>query len=96
MQITSLLSAFDSTTRLYALEVEGVAGLEVESFVGKEVLGEGPEFRVICLSNDAGIDIAQLLGKQAILSMKTSDGGTTKRSGYIREAAGLEIGRAHV
>ena len=84
-----LAAWFDATTRLYTVEVQNFSGLEVESFTGKEVLGEGFEFRVVCLSTDASLDITQLLGKQAVLSMRTSDGGTTKRSGYVREAAGL-------
>ena len=98
--VGDLAAWFDGSTRLYTVEVQSFSGLEVESFTGKEVLGEGFEFRVVCLGTDAGLDITQLLGKQAVLSMRTSDGGTTKRSGYVREAAGLgadgEIGRAHV
>ena len=87
--MSEMTAAFESTTRLYDIEVGGTSGLVVESFTGKEVLGEGFEFRVVCLSTDASLDITQLLGKQAVLSMRTSDGGQTKRSGYVREAAGL-------
>jgi len=87
--MSEMTAAFESTTRLYDITVGGISGLVVESFTGKEMLGEGFEFRVLCLSTDAGVDVAGLLGKQAVLSMRTSEGGTTKRSGYVREAAGL-------
>ena len=59
--MSEMTAAFESTTRLYDIEVGGTSGLVVESFTGKEVLGEGFEFRVVCLSTDAGLDITQLL-----------------------------------
>ena len=90
-QWLSQLAQFDSASRLYALDIEGVAApLAVEGFVASEALSQLYELQVLVLSTDALIDLDALLWKPARLWVTHSDGLRQPRSGFVREATALE------
>ena len=88
-QLAALVGVGDAT-RLYRLEMaDAGAPLIVERWTGRERLAGGFQWTVDVLSTDAGLPIDDWLGKPARLHTRLADGGSSTRSGLVREAACL-------
>ncbi|RAM65846.1 type VI secretion protein [Herbaspirillum rubrisubalbicans] len=91
-ELLNQLVQFTSATRLYSLSLGGEAAsadLLVEAFAAAEGLHGVGLREVIALSLDAGLPLTSLIGRQASLQVRLSDGSTSRFSGLINEAAKL-------
>ncbi|MFT3734547.1 MAG: type VI secretion system Vgr family protein [Rhodocyclaceae bacterium] len=90
-QLESLFG-LDSTTRLYTVDIEGMAqagSLNLEAFAGQENLSSLYAWDILLLSRDAGIPLGQFVGRQMRLTTRLSDGSDFERTGYIAQAERL-------
>jgi type VI secretion system secreted protein VgrG len=86
------LLTLDSATRLYDIEIDGLSQatpLQLEAFTGEESLSTLYHFDLLLLSTNARIDLGTLVGRQARLITRLSDGSDFPRSGYISRAERL-------
>ncbi|MDR7049121.1 type VI secretion system VgrG family protein [Duganella sp. 3397] len=89
-QVVSALGEFASVTRLYELTLEGAdATLLVEAFAAEDGLQSVGQRDLILLSTNAYLDLAKLLGQQAVLEASLADGTRTRFTGLVTEAAML-------
>ncbi len=89
-QMLATLARYAGADRLYGLEGEAIpADCAVERWQGWEQLSLGYEWWLDLLSSDASWDLQALLGSSATLTTRLADGGSTSRSGVIREATCL-------
>ncbi len=78
---------FSSDARLYRLEGEGaLASLQVEGWIAREALSGISQTRVVALSDSAGLDLRDMIGRPATLWTTRADGSRAGRSGLVREA----------
>ncbi len=88
---TSLLNLLDSSTRLHRLEGDGpLADLSLETWCMRESLSEPWELHLTALSLDAGLDLASMLGTNATVCTRLSDGEEVRRSGVVVSAAAAQ------
>jgi len=91
MSILSLLDIFLSQhARL--LEIKTAlpeAALVVERFSGREAVSETFRFEIDCLSTNAYLDLAQLVGEEITLRLLQADGSKRSWHGYVTEAMQL-------
>ncbi|UQZ88934.1 type VI secretion system tip protein VgrG [Deltaproteobacteria bacterium Smac51] len=78
----------------FLLSIEGGPEFEVYSLEGREKLNEPYEFDLELVSREANVDLIDLLGRQALLTMADHTGGRRKVHGSIREAQQLHTGNA--
>ena len=89
-QMLASLARYSGTDRLYELEGAAIpADCAVERWQGWEQLSVGYEWWVDVLSSDSRWALDALLGQPATLKTRLADGGFTRRSGVVREAACL-------
>ncbi|VFR94268.1 VgrG protein [plant metagenome] len=87
MESSSLSSLFSAGSRLYALEGEGaLGGLQVEAWTAREALSSLPELRVLALSDDASLDLDDMVSRPVTLWTTGADGERSSRSGLVRAA----------
>lgn len=87
MESSSLSSLFSAGSRLYALEGEGaLGGLQVEAWAAREALSSLPELRVLALSDDASLDLDDMVSRPVTLWTTGADGERASRSGLVRAA----------
>ncbi|MCX7279792.1 MAG: type VI secretion system Vgr family protein [Burkholderiales bacterium] len=96
IDLTALLQAFTSTSRLYELTLGApeaasskAPNLLVEAFAASESLHSVGSRDIIALSTQASIATDQLLGQRASLQISLSDGGRTPFTGLVVQAAQL-------
>ena len=74
----SQLLALDSATRLYDIQIDGLSlattPLQLEAFAGEEALSALYHFDLLLLSTNAQISLGSLIGRQARLVTRLSDG----------------------
>jgi type VI secretion system secreted protein VgrG len=74
-------------SRLYRLDGEGaLASLQVEGWVAREGLSDLGEMRVVAQSQDAGLDLNDMVSRPATLWATRADGSEAGRSGIVRAA----------
>ena len=84
------LARYAGSTRLYALEGEGLpADAVVERWQGWEQLSHGYAWWVDLLSTDTDWALEDILGQAVALTTRLADGGTMRRSGIVAEASAL-------
>ena len=84
------LVGIDDASRLYRLELAGsTAPLLVERWTGRERLAGDFQWAVDVLSTDADLPLDEWVGKPARLHTRLATGGSSIRSGLVREAACL-------
>jgi type VI secretion system VgrG family protein len=94
-QVSTALTQFSSTTRLYELTVGddsvdlGSGGLLVEAFAAEDAVNSIGKRDVIVLSTNAYVELESLLGQPASLEMSLADGSRTSFAGDISEVAML-------
>ena len=93
-KIAAAITQFSSTSRLYALSIDGggdlgSGGLLVEAFAADDVVQGIGGRDVIVLSTNAHISLAPLLGCMASLEVSLADGSRTRFDGDISELAML-------
>uniref|UniRef100_UPI001178A152 type VI secretion system Vgr family protein n=1 Tax=Alcaligenes xylosoxydans xylosoxydans TaxID=85698 RepID=UPI001178A152 len=87
MDPTATPGLFSSDARLYSLEGEGaLASLQVEGWIAREALSGVSQTRVVALSDNAGLDLRDMIGRPATLWTTRADGSRAGRSGLVREA----------
>ena len=89
----SQLLALDSATRLHDIQIDGLSlattPLQLEAFAGEEALSALYHFDLLLLSTNAQISLGSLIGRQARLVTRLSDGSDFPRTGYISRAERL-------
>ncbi|MDS0795569.1 type VI secretion system tip protein VgrG [Burkholderia pseudomultivorans] len=86
-QLSSLADLFSAADRLYSLEGQGsLAGLQVESWSGKEHLSENYRWDIYGLSRDPALDLEGMLGQRVTLRCALTNGSFAVRSGLVVEA----------
>jgi type VI secretion system secreted protein VgrG len=87
----SILAAFSSATRLYAIKIgeSDADAFLVEAFVADDRLDGIGTREVFVLSTDAHVDLDRLLGQPATFTIRLADGSRTRFAGAISEAAML-------
>jgi type VI secretion system secreted protein VgrG len=94
-QVTTALTQFSSTTRLYELTIGDrnadvdVGGLLVEAFAADDAVNELGTRDVIALSTSAYVKPESLLGQPATLEISLANGTRTSFAGEISEVAML-------
>ncbi|MDR8726388.1 type VI secretion system Vgr family protein [Burkholderia pseudomultivorans] len=89
-QLSSLADLFSAADRLYSLEGQGpLAGLQVESWSGREHLSENYRWDVYGLSRDPALDLDDMLGQRVTLRCALTNGSLAVRSGLVVEACCL-------
>jgi uncharacterized protein involved in type VI secretion and phage assembly/uncharacterized protein (DUF2345 family) len=87
MDPTATPGLFSSDARLYSLEGEGaLASLQVEGWIAREALSGVSQTRVVALSDDAGLELRDMIGRPVTLWTTRADGSRASRSGLVREA----------
>lgn len=79
----------DARTRLYAFDMEGGSSLQLEAFTASELLSELYQYDLLLLSGDPALSLAGMVGRQARLMTRLSDGSEIPRSGYVSHAERL-------
>ncbi|PTN52268.1 hypothetical protein DAI43_04790, partial [Achromobacter xylosoxidans] len=68
MDPTATPGLFSSDARLYSLEGEGaLASLQVEGWIAREALSGVSQTRVVALSDDAGLELRDMIGRPVTL-----------------------------
>ena len=82
------LAQFHDETRLYALEASGntFSSLLVERWSGWDALDAGFRYTLDCLSTDATLPLAEMLGQPVTLKTRLADGDWHTRTGLVTEA----------
>lgn len=87
MAVNPSNSSASTESRLYRLDGEGaLASLQVEGWVAREGLSDLGETRVVALSQDAGLDLNDMVSRPATLWATRADGSEAGRSGIVRAA----------
>ncbi|WP_417224601.1 contractile injection system protein, VgrG/Pvc8 family, partial [Achromobacter spanius] len=87
MAVNPSNSSASAESRLYRLDGEGaLASLQVEGWVAREGLSDLGETRVVALSQDAGLDLNDMVSRPATLWATRADGSEAGRSGIVRAA----------
>ncbi|WP_341678132.1 type VI secretion system tip protein TssI/VgrG [Niveibacterium sp. SC-1] len=91
--LSELTTGLDSRTRLLDIDLQDGsdigASLQVESFLATEGLSSLSRFDVFLLSPAPDLALADLIGRQARLSIRLADGSPSLRSGYVSQAERL-------
>ena len=83
-QLSSLFSAF---SRLYTLDGPGpLSSLQIERWIGSEVLSGNYRWDVHALGTDPGLDLDAMLGQRVAIKTALADGSSATRSGLVAEA----------
>ena len=87
MDTTATTGLFSSDARLFRLEGEGaLASLQVEGWVAREGLSGVSQMRIVALSDDASLDLQDMISRPVTLRTVRADGTLASRSGLVREA----------
>ncbi|KOQ35781.1 type IV secretion protein Rhs, partial [Achromobacter xylosoxidans] len=87
MDPTANTGLFNSDARLYGLQGEGaLASLQVEGWVAREALSGVGQWRVVALSDNAGLSLQDMISRPVTLWTTRADGSRAGRSGVVREA----------
>ncbi len=87
MDPTATPGLFSSDARLYSLEGEGaLASLQVEGWIAREALSGIAQTRLVALSDNAGLDLGDMIGRPVTLWTTRADGSRAGRSALVREA----------